>query len=58
MNLYVVGSEQTYYFKQLKAVLKKMGLKSAAGLHHIPFGLITVNGKKIINSSWKHRATQ
>ncbi|EKK20657.1 Arginyl-tRNA synthetase [Fructilactobacillus florum 8D] len=47
MNLYVVGSEQTYYFKQLKAVLKKMGLKSAAGLHHIPFGLITVNGKKL-----------
>lgn len=47
MNLYVVGSEQTYYFKQLKAVLKKMGLDSAAGLHHIPFGLITVNGKKL-----------
>ncbi|WP_395389414.1 arginine--tRNA ligase [Fructilactobacillus frigidiflavus] len=47
MNLYVVGSEQTYYFKQLKAVLKKMGLDLAAGLHHIPFGLITVNGKKL-----------
>ncbi|USS91206.1 arginine--tRNA ligase [Fructilactobacillus carniphilus] len=47
MNLYVVGSEQTYYFKQLKAVLQKMGLQSAAGLHHVPFGLITVNGKKL-----------
>ncbi|ANZ58290.1 arginine--tRNA ligase [Fructilactobacillus lindneri] len=47
MNLYVVGSEQTYYFKQLKAVLKKMGLESADGLHHVPFGLITVDGKKL-----------
>jgi arginyl-tRNA synthetase len=29
MNLYVVGSEQTYYFQQLKAVLLEMGLPSA-----------------------------
>ncbi len=51
MNLYVVGSEQTYYFKQLKAVLLEMGLHSAANLHHIPFGLITVNGKKLSTRS-------
>lgn len=51
MNLYVVGSEQTYYFKQLKAVLLEMGLKSAEDLHHIPFGLITVNGKKLSTRS-------
>jgi arginyl-tRNA synthetase len=51
MNLYVVGSEQTYYFKQLKAVLLEMGLQSAENLHHIPFGLITVNGKKLSTRS-------
>ena len=51
MNLYVVGSEQTYYFKQLKAVLMEMGVPSAKNLHHIPFGLITVNGKKLSTRS-------
>ncbi|MEJ6400482.1 arginine--tRNA ligase [Nicoliella lavandulae] len=51
MNLYVVGSEQTYYFKQLKAVLEEMGVPSAKNLHHIPFGLITVNGKKLSTRS-------
>ncbi len=51
MNLYVVGSEQTYYFEQLKAVLLEMGLPSAQELHHIPFGLITVNGKKLSTRS-------
>ncbi|GAX07695.1 arginyl-tRNA synthetase [Secundilactobacillus silagincola] len=51
MNLYVVGSEQTYYFKQLKAVLMEMGLPSAKDLHHIPFGLITVDGKKLSTRS-------
>ncbi|TPR17333.1 arginine--tRNA ligase [Apilactobacillus timberlakei] len=51
MNLYVVGSEQTYYFKQLKAVLTEMGIPSAKDLHHIPFGLITVNGKKLSTRS-------
>ncbi|MHA8110984.1 arginine--tRNA ligase [Lactobacillaceae bacterium Melli_B4] len=51
MNLYVVGSEQTYYFKQLKAVLEEMDVPSAKDLHHIPFGLITVNGKKLSTRS-------
>ncbi|MQM77737.1 arginine--tRNA ligase [Lentilactobacillus buchneri] len=51
MNLYVVGAEQTYYFQQLKAVLLEMGLPSAENLHHIPFGLITVNGKKLSTRS-------
>ena len=50
-NLYVVGSEQTYYFKQVKAVLLKMGFKSAEHMEHIPFGLITVNGKKLSTRS-------
>ena len=51
MNLYVVGSEQMYYFQQLKAVLTEMGLPSAKNLHHIPFGLITVDGKKLSTRS-------
>ncbi|WP_279383228.1 arginine--tRNA ligase, partial [Levilactobacillus brevis] len=50
-NLYVVGSEQTYYFKQLKAVLQEMGVPSADDLEHIPFGLITVDGKKLSTRS-------
>ncbi len=50
-NLYVVGAEQTYYFKQVKAVLLKMGYTSAENMHHIPFGLITVNGKKLSTRS-------
>ncbi|MDT6980313.1 arginine--tRNA ligase [Levilactobacillus zymae] len=50
-NLYVVGSEQTYYFKQLKAVLEEMGVKSAPNLQHVPFGLITVDGKKLSTRS-------
>ena len=50
-NLYVVGAEQTYYFKQVKAVLLKMGYTSAKNMHHIPFGLITVNGKKLSTRS-------
>lgn len=50
-NLYVVGSEQTYYFKQLKAVLQEMGVKSAPNLQHVPFGLITVDGKKLSTRS-------
>ena len=46
-NLYVMGNEQSYHFRQLQAVLKKMGYNWAEGMHHIPFGLITLNGKKL-----------
>lgn len=46
-SLYVVGMEQTEHFKQLKAVLKEMGYDWADNIHHIPFGLITANGKKL-----------
>ncbi|PWG01059.1 arginine--tRNA ligase [Levilactobacillus bambusae] len=51
MNMYVVGSEQSYYFKQVKAVLEEMGIPSADKLVHVPFGLITVNGKKLSTRS-------
>ncbi|WDF83518.1 arginine--tRNA ligase [Lacticaseibacillus pabuli] len=46
-SLYVVGMEQTEHFKQLKAVLLEMGHDWANDIHHIPFGLITANGKKL-----------
>ncbi|ELB41525.1 arginine--tRNA ligase [Enterococcus faecium] len=46
-SLYVVGNEQSYHFKQLKAVLKEMGFDWSDDMHHIPFGLITQGGKKL-----------
>lgn len=50
-SLYVVGNEQTNHFKQLKAVLTEMGFDWADEIHHIPFGLITSNGKKLSTRS-------
>ncbi|MCD2257464.1 arginine--tRNA ligase [Agrilactobacillus fermenti] len=46
-SLYVVGNEQSEHFQQLKAVLKEMGYNWADQIVHIPFGLITENGKKL-----------
>ena len=45
--IYVVGMEQSNHFKQLKAVLKELNLPWAETIVHIPFGLITLNGKKL-----------
>lgn len=45
-SLYVVGNEQSEHFKQLKAVLGKMGYDWSDDIRHIPFGLITSGGKK------------
>lgn len=38
--LYVVDNGQSLHFKQVFAVLKKLGMDWAANMHHIPFGLI------------------
>jgi len=46
-SLYVVGQEQSNHFKQLKAVLKELGYDWFDDIHHIPFGLITKDGKKL-----------
>ncbi|MDN6639499.1 MAG: arginine--tRNA ligase [Tetragenococcus sp.] len=46
-SLYVVGNEQSYHFKQLKAALKEMGYDWSDDMVHIPFGLITKDGKKL-----------
>lgn len=46
-SVYVVGNEQANHFKQLKAVLKRLGHDWAENMHHVPFGLITLGGKKL-----------
>lgn len=46
-SLYVVGQEQANHFKQLKAVLKEMDFEWYEDIHHVPFGLITKDGKKL-----------
>ncbi|ANK62688.1 arginine--tRNA ligase [Loigolactobacillus backii] len=46
-SVYVVGNEQRDHFKQLKAVLKEMGFAWSDQIHHVPFGLITQDGKKL-----------
>ncbi|MFD2046537.1 arginine--tRNA ligase [Ornithinibacillus salinisoli] len=46
-SLYVVGNEQTLYFKQLLKVLEKMGFDWHEGMVHVPFGMILKDGKKM-----------
>lgn len=45
--LYVVGNEQTLHFSQVKAVIKKMGYDFYNQIHHVPFGLVLQDGKKM-----------
>ncbi|NGZ75418.1 arginine--tRNA ligase [Saccharibacillus alkalitolerans] len=45
--LYVVGAEQSLHFRQVFAVLKKMGREWADACLHIPFGLMKFEGKKM-----------
>ncbi|WHY67320.1 arginine--tRNA ligase [Neobacillus sp. SuZ13] len=46
-SLYVVGHEQSLHFKQLIAVLAKMGYEWSKQMHHIPFGMMLKDGKKM-----------
>lgn len=46
-NIYVVGNEQSLHFKQLKAVLKKLGYDWSDDMIHVPFGLILKDGQKM-----------
>ena len=45
--IYVVGNEQSAHFKQLKAVLNEMGFEWNEDITHVPFGLVTKEGKKL-----------
>jgi arginyl-tRNA synthetase len=47
LSLYVVGNEQSLHFKQLIAVLDKMGYSWAKNMVHIPFGMMLKDGKKM-----------
>ena len=45
--LYVVGQDQIYHFRQLKAVLQEMNYEWEEDIHHIIFGLISIDGEKM-----------
>ncbi len=45
--VYVVGGEQTLHFRQVFAVLRKMGYEWADHCNHVAFGLMRINGKKM-----------
>lgn len=45
--VYVVGGEQRLHFQQLFKVLQKAGFDWAKEMHHIPFGMMLKDGKKM-----------
>lgn len=45
--LYVVGGEQKLHFRQVFAVLSRMGYAWSANCEHIPFGLMRFEGRKM-----------
>ncbi len=45
--LYVVGNEQKLHFQQLQKVVELMGYEYAKDIHHINFGLVLQDGKKM-----------
>ncbi len=40
LSIYVVADEQNYHFKVLKLICQKLQLPSAAGIHHLSYGLV------------------
>lgn len=46
-NIYAVGQEQSNHFRQLKAVLKKMGFDWSDDMVHVDLGLVTKNRQKL-----------
>jgi arginyl-tRNA synthetase len=46
-SLYVVGSEQNTYFKQIFKTLELMGMKWAKSCHHVNFGMIYMKEGKM-----------
>lgn len=45
--LYVVGAPQALHFRQLFAVLERMGCSWAGRCAHVPFGQVLLRGKKL-----------
>lgn len=54
--LYVVGQEQKLHFRQLRAVLAKMGRPEAERIEHVPFGLILARNPE--TGKWEKFATR
>ncbi len=46
-SIYVVGDEQNYHFKVLRLICEKMGLPSAAGMHHLSYGMVELPSGKM-----------
>jgi arginyl-tRNA synthetase len=46
-SLYVVGSEQSLHFTQLKLVLQKAGFNWSQDMEHVSFGMMLRDGKKM-----------
>jgi len=51
--LYVVGNEQTLHFKQIKAIIDKMNYDFSKNIHHINFGMVLQDGKKMSTRAGK-----
>jgi arginyl-tRNA synthetase len=39
-SVYVVGNEQEYHFKALKAILQRLGQEIGNGIHHLSYGMV------------------
>jgi len=46
-SIYVVGSEQDLYFKQLFKILELLGFENASKYHHLSYGMIRLASGKI-----------
>ncbi len=44
--LYVTDAGQSLHFKQLFAVLRRLGFDAADDMHHVPFGVLLMGGQK------------
>lgn len=51
--VYVVGNEQTLHFEQLKKIIEKMNYSWFKDVHHVNFGLILQDGKKMSTRAGK-----
>lgn len=51
--IYVVGNEQTLHFEQMKKVVEKMNYPWSKDIHHVNFGLILQDGKKMSTRAGK-----
>lgn len=47
LSIYVVGNEQDYHFKVLKAILQKLGRSYAGGIYHMSYGMVDLPSGKM-----------